>query len=309
LDIGGTKILAGVVTDDGTIIAQARRDTPVEDAVRIRESIVDVVSELAIGRDIEAVGIGAAGWIDAQRATVLYAPHLSWRNEPLRDLIAQGVGLPVIVENDANAAAWAEFRFGAGRDVESMAMLTVGTGLGGGIVLESGLVRGGHGIAAEFGHTLVVDGGHPCGCGSRGCLEQYTSGTALVRYVRAALQDTSVDGAAGLLAQVGGDISKINGPVITRAAHDGDPIARAAFAEIGRWLGLGLANVVQMLDPLVIVIGGGVSEAGELLLDPARRAFTDRLVQRGKFPIAEIRQAKMGNLAGLVGAADLARQR
>ncbi|MEV6525383.1 ROK family glucokinase [Longispora sp. NPDC051575] len=308
IDVGGTKVLAGVVDADGTVIAQARRDTPADDVGRTRELIVDVIRELSAAHPVDAVGIGAAGWIDAQRSTVLYAPNLAWRHEPLRDSVAADIDLPVVVENDANAAAWAEFRFGAGQGTDSLVLLTVGTGIGGGIVLAGNLVRGEHGIAAEFGHTLAVADGHPCGCGARGCLEQYTSGTALVRYARAAVRDGGTGPAAELLALVGGDVDKIDGPTVTRAARDGDPTARAAFAEIGRWLGYGMADAVQILDPAVIVVGGGVSEAGELLLDPARRAYADRLTQRGKLPVAEIRQARLGNLAGLVGAADLARR-
>ncbi|WP_018351067.1 ROK family glucokinase [Longispora albida] len=300
VDIGGTKVLAGVVDDAGKVIAEARRDTPADDVARTRDLIVEVITELAAAHDCEAAGIGAAGWIDAGRSTVLYAPNLAWRREPLRDSIAAQVTLPVFVDNDANAAAWAEYRFGAGQGARSLVLLTVGTGIGGGIILDGHLVRGAHGIAAEFGHTLAVEDGHPCGCGARGCLEQYTSGTALVRYARAS-QD--------LLARVAGDPSKLDGPAVTRAAQDGDPAARAAFAEAGRWLGYGMADAVQILDPDVIVVGGGVSEAGELLLDPARRAYAERLAQRGKLPVADIRLARLGNQAGLVGAADLARTR
>lgn len=310
MDIGGTKVLAGVVDPEGTVLTQIRRATPADDVTGTRQVIVSAIAELAAEYDVEAVGIGAAGWIDADRSTVLYAPNLAWRAEPLREAIARDVNLPVVVENDANAAAWAEFRFGAGQGAKWLVMMTVGTGIGGGIVVDGALLRGAHGIAAEFGHTLAVADGHPCGCGARGCLEQYTSGTALVRYARAAARDAGPSGAAHeLLVQVGGDIDKINGPAITQAARNGDPTAHAAFVETGRWLGFGMANIVQILDPDVIVVGGGVSEAGELLLEPARRAYADRLVQRGRLPVAEIRQARLGNLAGLVGAADLARQR
>ncbi len=310
MDIGGTKVLAGVVDSQGTILHTTRRPTPADDVFGTRDVIVEVIHELVGKFEVEAVGIGAAGWIDAGRSTVLYAPNLAWRAEPLRDTIAGEVNLPVVVENDANAAAWAEYRFGAAQGAQSLVLLTVGTGIGGGIVVNGAMMRGAHGIAAEFGHVLAVADGHPCGCGARGCLEQYSSGTALVRYARAAARDSVPSGSAHtLLTEVNGDLDKIDGPAVTRAAQAGDPTALAAFNEVGRWLGYGMADVVQVLDPDVIIIGGGVSEAGDLLMEPARRAYAERLIQRGKLPVAEIRQASMGNSAGLVGAADLARQR
>ncbi len=308
VDIGGTKVLGGVVDADGKVIAQARRDTPATDVGQTLDRIVEVVTELAAAHPVDAVGIGAAGWIDAKRSTVLYAPNLAWRNEPLRDELRKRTGLPVVVENDANVAAWAEFRFGAARDADdSMVMFTVGTGIGGGIVLGGELVRGAHGIAAELGHVLAVRDGHPCGCGRHGCLEQYASGNALGRFAReAATADPKA--AADLLGKAGGDPEKITGPMVTQAAHEGDPVALDAFAQAGYWLGQGLADVVQTLDPQVLVVGGGVIEAGDLLLKPARSAYLEALPQRGKLPVAEVVAASMGNTAGVVGAADLARR-
>lgn len=309
VDIGGTKVLGGVVDDTGKVIATARRDTPAEDTTETLDRIVDVIKELGAAHDVDAVGIGAAGWIDAKRATVLYAPNLAWRDEPLRDEIAAKIDYPVIVENDANVAAWAEFRFGAARDAdESMVLFTVGTGIGGGIVLGGELVRGAHGIAAELGHTLSVRDGHPCGCGAKGCLEQYASGNALTRFARASIE---ADPGLGkrLMELAGGDIEKLNGPMVTKAAQEGDQIAVDSFAKIGYWLGIGLSDIVQILDPQMLVVGGGVSEAGELLLAPARLAFLERLPSRAKLPVATIVGASMGNTAGLVGAADLARRR
>src|SRR5439155_27050903 len=195
--------------------------------------------------------------------------------------VSRFVDLPVVVENDANAAAWAEFRFGAGRDVDnSMALYTVGTGIGGGLVLDGELVRGAHGIAAELGHVRVVPEGHPCGCGRRGCLEQYASGSALVRFAQLTAKDQP-DTAARLLALAGGAADAITGPLVTQAARDGDPAALSAFEQIGYWLGNSMADVVQVVDPEVIVVGGGVIDAGELLLAPARTGLTEALHQRG----------------------------
>ena len=308
VDIGGTKVAGGVVDPDGEVLAQTRHETPADDVAKTRDVIVEVVLELAATHPVTAVGIGAAGWIDAQRSTVLFAPNIAWRNEPLRDYVSAAVNLPVTVENDANVAAWAEFRYGAGRAAtDSMVMFTVGTGIGGGIVLGGELVRGSHGIAAELGHTLAVPDGHRCGCGRLGCIEQYASGNALVRFARAGARQEP-DRATTLLTLAGGDAEAITGPMVTSAARSGDPISCEAFAQIGRWLGIGLADLAQILDPEVMVIGGGVIEAGDLLLGPANRAYLEALAQRVRIPVAEVRPAELGNTAGVVGAADLARR-
>jgi glucokinase len=188
-----------------------------------------------------------------------------------------------------------------------MVMFTIGTGIGGGIVLGGEVVRGAHGIAAELGHVLAVPDGHPCGCGSRGCLEQYASGKALTRFAQEAIERDSVAGAR-LLQEAGGDVTKVTGVMVTEAAQDGDLLALGAFENAGTWLGRGLSDLAQILDPQVIVVGGGVIEAGDLLLAPARRAYVERLAQRANLPVAPIVAAAMGNTAGVVGAADLARR-
>ena len=308
IDVGGTKVAGGVVDTDGRVLAQTRCDTPASDVARTRGVIIDVVRELAATHQVTAVGIGAAGWIDRGRSTVRYAPNLAWRDECLQEQIAAAVDLPVVVENDANAAAWAEFRFGAARDIDSsMVMFTVGTGIGGGLVLDGRLVRGGFGIAGELGHVSAVPDGEPCGCGRRGCLEQYASGRALVRRARDAAA-RHPECAANLLSLVDGDLDAITGPVVTTAARAGDKVACEAIQETGRWLGVGLADLVQILDPEVLVVGGGVAEAGELLLGPAREAYHQALAARGRLPVASVRVARLANNAGVVGAADLARR-
>jgi glucokinase len=307
IDIGGTKVLGGVVDPDGKVLAHARRDTPAEDGPKIVERVVEVIRELADSHEVEAVGIGAAGWIDAKRSTVLFAPNLAWRNEPLRDEVARHIPVPVVVENDANVAAWAEFQFGAAADAhESMVMYTIGTGIGGALVLGGELVRGARGLAGELGHVLAVPDGHPCGCGRRGCIEQYASGNALVRFAQT-LAAEDKEGAAQLLEMSGGPVEAITGPMVTSAAKVGDPVAQEAFRQVGYWLGNGLADLVQIVDPQLLVIGGGVIDAGDALLHPTKAAYEEALAQRGRLPVAEIRGALLGNLAGVVGAADLAR--
>lgn len=309
VDIGGTKIAAGVVDDAGTILAQTRRDTDPDDAASIDAAIADVYRELSASYEVRHVGLAAAGFVSADRAGVLFAPNIAWREYPLRDKVAALVddpGVRIVVENDANAAGWAEFRFGVGRDVQDMVMLTLGTGLGGAIVSGGRLVRGAWGAGAEIGHMRVVPGGHPCGCGHDGCWEQYVSGSALVRDARAAVASRPQD-AAALLALAGGEVAGVTGPLVTRAAQAGDPLAVELLAETGRWVGEGAASVAALLDPEVFVVGGGVSAAGDLVLAPAREAFAGALSGRGHRPEARIVVADMGNDAGMVGAADLAR--
>lgn len=307
VDIGGTKIAAGVVDEEGTILAQTRVETSPDDVAGIDRAIADVYRELAGSFQVGAMGLAAAGFVAADRSGVLFAPNIAWRDYPLRDRVKALIGddITVVVENDANAAGWAEFRFGAARDVDDMLMLTVGTGLGGAIVSNGELVRGAWGVASEVGHMRVVPGGHYCGCGHEGCWEQYASGSALVRDAQAAAV-TQPERAARLL-QLAGDVEKIVGPQITQAAEEGDPLAVELLAQLGRWLGEGAASATALLDPALIVVGGGVVAAGELLLGPARRGFAEQLSGRGHRPEASFVPASMGNDAGMVGAADLAR--
>ena len=312
VDVGGTKVAAGVVDEDGTVLARTRRPTPSTSPPDVEKTIASVVEELRQGLpgggDIVAVGIGAAGFIDAARSTVLFAPNLAWRDEPLQHEVSGLIGLPVVVENDANAAAWGEHRFGAGRGEADLVCVTVGTGIGGGLVLGGTLYRGRFGIGAEFGHMQVVPDGRRCGCGQRGCWEQYCSGRALLHEARE-IADVQKDYGRRLLELGGGRPEGIEAPEVTTAAREGDPAALACFAEVGRWLGQGLADLASLLDPGVFVISGGVADAGDLLLAPARAAFEARLTGGTHRPHAEIRLALLGNEAGMVGAADLARTR
>ncbi|MCL3862171.1 ROK family glucokinase [Actinotalea sp. K2] len=307
VDIGGTKIAAGVVDENGVILAKTRTHTVAVDSGSVDRAVVAVCRELASEYQVGAIGLAAPGFVSSDQATVLFTPNLPWRDHRLRDRVAtEFPGVRIVVENDANAAGWAEFRFGAGRDVHDMLLLTVGTGLGGALVVGGRLVRGAWGVAAEVGHLRVVPGGHLCGCGLRGCWEQYTSGSALVRDARLAAQDDPA-GAARLLELGGGSVAGIGGPHVTQAAQEGDPLAIALLAELGRWIGEGCASVAALLDPALIVIGGGVGAAGPLLLEPARTAFGAQLSGQGHRPVADFALASMGNDAGIVGAADLAR--
>ncbi|MFE7122105.1 ROK family glucokinase [Streptomyces sp. NPDC057654] len=306
VDIGGTKIAAGVVDEEGSILATCKVPTP-ETPEGVIDAIAEAVRTVSSGYDIEAVGIGAAGYVDDKRATVLFAPNINWRHEALKDKVEQRISLPVVVENDANAAAWGEYKFGAGKGHEDVICITLGTGLGGGVIIGNKLRRGRFGVAGEFGHIRVVPDGLLCGCGSQGCWEQYASGRALVRYARQRANATP-ENAEILLSLGDGTVDGIEGKHISAAARRGDPVAVDSFRELARWAGAGLADLASLFDPSAFIVGGGVSDEGDLVLDPIRKSFRRWLVGGQWRPHAQVLAARLGGEAGLVGAADLARQ-
>ncbi|MFB8147374.1 ROK family glucokinase [Microbacterium sp. NPDC056003] len=302
IDIGGTKIAGGVVDQDGRILEKVRVDTPA-DTRALADAVIDMARHFRAGHEVAAVGVAAAGFIDRDRATVIHAPNIAWRNEPLKATLEAGIDVPIAIENDANAAGWAEFRFGAGRDVDNMVMLTMGTGVGGAIVLDGELFRGGHGIAAELGHTRFTRDGLPCGCGQNGCLEQYASGRALQREANA-IADAGGIGTA--LAELRAETGTISGPAVSRLVLAGDPGATEALRRVATALGEACGGFQAVLDPELFVIGGGVAQLGEDLLAPVRLAYETSLPGYGDRPVAEFAIAQLVNDAGLIGAADLA---
>jgi len=306
VDIGGTKVLAGVVDSSGHVVARERRRTQGSSPEAVENTIVELVRLFSRTYDVAAVGIGAAGFVDATRSTVMFSPHLAWRDEPLREAVMARVRVPVVVDNDANTAALAESRFGAGIGHRTVLCVTLGTGIGGALVIDSRVFRGAHGMAGEFGHIQVVPDGHRCQCGNRGCWEQYASGNALVRDARELIISGSPV-AHRLRELVGGDPDNLTGPLVTEAAREGDPVSVELLAEVGTWLGVGLAGMAAAFDPSCLIVGGGVSEAGDLLLGPARTAFARTLTGRGYRPEPPILGAALGPDAGFIGAADMAR--
>ena len=307
VDIGGTKIAAGVVDGGGTILSRVRIPTPRDEAA-IARAITDAVDRAREGWDgVAAIGVGAAGYVDENRSVVRSSPNLDWHDEPLKDLVQRHSGLPVVIENDANAAAWGEYVHGAAADHTVMVMVTVGTGLGGGIVAHDRLWRGRFGIGGEIGHYRAVPEGLACHCGGSGCMEQYASGSAHTRRAREAAAE-SPQRAQILLSLGDGTAEGIQGPHVEEAALRGDPVAVEAFASTGRWLGQALADLAAVLDPGVFVLGGGVSAAGDLLLEPTEAAYRQALPGAGARPYAKVLLAELGPDAGLVGAADLARR-
>lgn len=305
VDVGGTKVLALVVDAQGHVVRRAHGVTPgrAVDARLVEDALTEAVLVAAGGERIDAVGVAAAGFVDPDGERVRFAPHLPWRDEPVRQRLAERWGTSVVLDNDANCTARAEAAYGAARDARSVVAVTLGTGLGGAFVLDGQVLRGRNGMAGEFGHMKVVPGGHGCECGGHGCWEQYASGHALVRYAREQMAHEPT-----VLADLcGGDPSRLTGAMVTAAAADGDLVAHAAFGQVGDWLGIGLANLVAALDPDCIVVGGGVSAAGERLLDPARTSLGRSLVGVGHRDLPPVLAASLGPEAGAIGAADLAR--
>ncbi len=275
--------------DAGRVLHWAAAATPGLDAApaAVEEAVAAAVRSATGGAPIAGVGFGAAGFVDAAGETVRFAPHLPWRDHPARQRLAERLGVPVTLDNDANCAAIGEAAYGAARGRSSVLLVALGTGIGGAVLLGGELWRGAQGMAGEFGHLVVVPGGRPCECGRRGCWEQYCSGTALAR-------------AAG--------VAPTEGSEVTAAAREGDRRALEAFAEVGDWLGRGLAGLVAAFDPELVVIGGGVVEAGELLLTPAREALAESLVGGAYRTEVPVVAATLGTRAGVVGAATLARR-
>ena len=307
IDVGGTKVLGGVVTGTGEILATARRDTPREGGRALTEALANVATELIQQYPVDSIGVSAAGFISSDRQTMLATPNISnWNGVNLVTELTEILHKKIVLENDANAAAWGEFKFGAGRGRSDLMMLTLGTGVGGGLILGSSVFRGAFGIGAELGHIRIVPEGQLCGCGIRGCLEQYASGSALLRHAREAI-DASPLLARNLLERGDGTIEGLRGNHITEAARDGDPVAIAAFNTMATYLGAGIASLCAVIDPSCVVLGGGVIDAGELFLGPTRDAALRLIPFSGKHPYPEIVAAVLGNHAGLVGVADLSR--
>jgi glucokinase len=302
IDVGGTKINAFRVGRDGTVIERRTVPTPAEDQDAAVRSMIEVSRQL-LTDDVIAVGAGVAGLVDAAEGVLRFSPNVAWRDLPIAPRMREALGLPCQLDNDANVAAWGEWRFGAGRGYRHMLLVTLGTGIGGGIVAGRRLFRGAHGFGGEIGHIIVEPDGPLCGCGNRGCWEQVASGHAIGRLGREAAREQP-EGSLALLA--GGDPDAVTGVTVTRASREGDPVAIGILHEVGRRLGEGIAGLINVLDPQVVVVGGGAVEAGEPLLGPARERCAEAIEGAAYRPAVPIVAAELGNDAGAVGAAALA---
>ena len=302
IDVGGTKIASLLVDRNGAILDRDVRPTPAHEQEATLQAM-EASSRAVLTAEVAAIGISAAGLVEAGMGIMRYAPNLSWRDAPLVERIGGTFGLPTVADNDNNAAAWGEYRFGIGRGHANILFVGVGTGIGGGIIADGALLRGAHGFAAEIGHTIVEPDGPVCGCGNHGCWEQVASGSAIVRDARAAVMKHP----HSLLVKLsGGDPAHVTGSMVTEAARQGDTVSRGILNEVGHRLGQGIAGLVNVLDPELVIVGGGVSEAGDLLLAPARTAYS-RSVEGGAFrPDVPILAASLVNDAGGIGAATMA---
>ncbi|GDY30372.1 glucokinase [Gandjariella thermophila] len=306
VDVGGTSVRAGVVDERGAVIDTTRAPTPGGERA-LDDAITGAIRELADRHAVAAAGLAVAGFVTADRRSVQFAPHLAWRHVPVADRISRRLGLPVVLEHDANAAALAEHRFGAARGARVAVLVAIGTGIGAALLIDGRVFRGAHGVAPELGHLRVVPNGRPCPCGKRGCWERYCSGTALAATAIELLAE--YPGTSTVLArEAAGDPRAVTGLRVAGAARDGDPLAQRAMAELARWLGEGLAVVADIYDPEVIVVGGGVAESAPLFLDEAREHYASVITGAGHRPLARIRTAQLGDDSGIVGAAQLARE-
>ncbi|WP_054952797.1 ROK family glucokinase [Flaviflexus massiliensis] len=306
IDVGGTKVAAGVVDEAGQIIARLRRPSPAANAQSVVDTMIDMARELAASHDIASIGVGAAGYVDENGRIVRFGPNMAWENEPLADKIEAALGLPTRVENDANAAAWGEFKFGAAAEANSIVFITLGTGVGGGIIIGGELFRGSTGSGGEIGHVTVVPGGAKCGCGLLGCWEQYASGGALVRAAKEEAQ-LNPQFAQTLLSLVDGDPDRMTGYTVTQAAELQCSAAIKAVNSLAMYSGRALSDLARILDPEMFVLAGGISEAGEIVRKPIEEALHAHVKDAAAFTPTPVRTAQLGNRAGMIGAADLSR--
>ncbi|WP_296131085.1 ROK family protein [uncultured Corynebacterium sp.] len=295
-DIGGTNLRAAVIDASGEIIDSTSVPTATT-AEQLEDDIVRCVEELSASHEVSGVGLALAGFLDPECEVVRFAPHLPWRDAPVREVLRRRLGMPVRLEHDANSAAWGEWSYGAGRGAKEWVFFAVGTGIGATLLTGGTIYRGAFGTAPEFGHLVVDPGGRQCSCGKRGCLERYASGTAL--------PDTCADLRPKYETTLPANPS---GEQITAAARNGDPLAVAVMEDFGQWLGRGLSMVADVLDPELIVLGGGVSQDADLFLDTARKRMAQEIVGAGHRPLARVATAELGSAAGMIGVADLARQ-
>ena len=309
IDVGGTTAKAGVVDEEGKILAKsvcktgkerAFEDIAADMAELCRRVVRESGHEMA---DIAAVGVGIPGEQDPKSGLVAFCNNLGWVNVPLMQRLREALGLSVYVDNDANVAALAESAFGASRDVKSSILVTLGTGVGGGIVENRRVRTGAHGVGGEIGHMVVVVDGEKCNCGHRGCWEKYASATAIIRMGRALMEEKPD---CALARQLGGDAAQLNAKAVLDLAKAGDADCMGIFETYVKYLCVGLANLINIYDPDMIVLGGGVAYAGDFLLDAVRAALGD-YVYCPALSWARVELARMGNDAGIIGAAMLGR--
>jgi glucokinase len=302
IDVGGTKLVAATVAGDGTVLDRQRRETPARDAESLLTTLRHCIHELGGGGGELPVGVGIAGLVTPD-GEVRYGANIGVRDLPLAARLEPSAGSPVTVVNDASAATFGEQRVGAGRGHEHLLMFTLGTGVGGGVVVAGQLVLGHGGLAGELGHVIVDEGGRACPCGNRGCVEAYASGTSIGLIARERLVDLSVD-------TILRDERELTGKTVTQAALSGDEFASSILVEAGRWLGVAAGSLVNVLDPAVILVGGGAAlRSSRWVLPAAEAALAEHLIGSPWRAAPPMELAALGDDAGMVGAALLAAER
>lgn len=309
IDLGGTYIKYGLVGEGGEIIGKGKVATPAGCGyAETVEAIASAARELAAkhGSRVCGIGIGAPGVVDGEKGIVRTSGNLDWENRPLARDLSESLGIPAVLTNDANAAAFGEYACGAGSDYKSVVLITLGTGVGSGIVLNGKLYEGNEGAGAELGHEVIRFGGEKCACGRRGCFEAYASATALIRQTKRAMER---DKQSMLWQLCGGDIESVNGKIAFDGAQQGDKTAKRVVNSYLRYLSEGLANIANTFRPETILIGGGISAQGENLTKPLQKRLDKLMLGHGKYAPVKILAATLGNDAGLVGAAMLAKDK
>ena len=311
VDIGGTNFRAAVVDESGTILAVEQLPTP-SNVEALEKALEQVITQLCeqhstAKRQIVAVGLAIAGFIDETRTHVRFAPHLPWRNTELVQRLRRRLELPVVIEHDANSAAWGEYFQGAAQGEDTWVLFALGTGIGAAVMHKGEIYRGAFGTSPEFGHLTVMPGGRACPCGKMGCLERYCSGSALPLTA----QDFIATGCcpeSALTKTYANHPEEITGRAVVRLAREGDGLALDVVDDMATWLGRGLALVQDVFDPSLIVLGGGVSQDADLFLPTAREVMANNIVGAGHRRVARVVQGQLGGDAGMIGVALLARR-
>lgn len=308
VDLGGTNIAIGFVNSTGNI--EFKREIPTK-AFRKPEEIIEDIGNLILNmirdygiskKDIKAIGIGIPGLSNQSNGNVIFCVNLHWHDVPLKKILEQKLNIPVFSDNDATVAGLAEYEAGALRGVESGVLITLGTGIGGGIIINGQVYRGANGVASEIGHMVVGENYYDCNCGKNGCLETFASATAIINYAKKLLIESKNN--SSILDKINGDLECLNAKIIFDSAKEQDEIALKAVNRLAKYLGVGIVNIINTIDPEVIALGGGVSYAGEYL-----RSLVEEHVEATKhfkkLPVGKIRLAQLGNEAGIIGAAML----
>ncbi len=310
IDLGGTNIRAGIVTGDGEILHQTSMKTQASrSSDEVIADIIGLVKKVLVEhgtdiKEIKSIGLGSPGAIDHDNGVVIFAGNLNWEKIPLKKKMEEAFGIPAFVSNDANIAAFAEYLFGAGQNRKSLYLVTLGTGVGGGYVLDGKIQAGYHGVGAEIGHMILVPNGKLCTCGNRGCLERYASASAIIDMGKEAMEK---EPNGEIAKKAGNDPENLSGKLIIDLAKEGDETALRVFGDYARYLAYTTINIINVVDPEVIIFGGGVSKAGDFLLDAIKKEVKPRIFFK-QAPYSEIVLSQMGDEAGIIGAAFLGEQ-